>query len=281
MASHDELLGILQAHGENFLSSFSESTRANLKGKKRALIPESQEEDEEQSEWEGIASGSGSNTGIHFPASTIGQREPAFLSQSTKRTTMNSVQRKNTSTKAQPKAFMSSKISKLRDDTTRELNQSSTKDDAIERYNRQNDALLHNLVHTRLLSGSLNPELDLTPAQRRKALSGRVLELNGEAKLGRGERSVRTAEHNKASKRVREGLVQKQKERKANKLEESKNLGNYHPKLKRLFEDDSEGAKAKKRTRGLKMGVGDFRSGMLRLSRQEIDSVQGQKGKAC
>jgi predicted secreted protein len=75
-------------------------------------------------------------------------------------------------------------------------------------------------VHTKLLSGSLNTELDLTPAQRRKALSGRILELAGDARLGRGEKSVREAERNKASKRVREGLVAKAKERQKAKLEE-------------------------------------------------------------
>lgn len=80
--------------------------------------------------------------------------------------------------------------------------------------------MLHKLVHTKLLSGSLNSELELTPAQRRKALSGRVVELTGDVKLGRGERSVRLAEHNKASKRVREGLMQKQKERRAAQLQE-------------------------------------------------------------
>jgi len=146
------------------------------------------------------------------------------------------------------------------------------------RTNLQNDALLHKLVHTKLLSGSLNSELELTPAQRRKALSGRVLELTGDAKLGRGERSVRTAEHNKASKKVREGLIQKQKERRAAQLEETKNLGNYHPTLKRLFDADSEAPKPKKRVRGLQMGIGSFKGGTLRLSREEINSVQGSRG---
>lgn len=84
----------------------------------------------------------------------------------------------------------------------------------------QNDALLHRLVHTKLLSGSLDPELDLTPAQRRKALAGRVLELSGAAKLGRGEKSVRTGERNKASKRVREGLLEKEQEKQKVQLEE-------------------------------------------------------------
>ena len=90
----------------------------------------------------------------------------------------------------------------------------------LDRTNAQNDAILHKLVHTKLLSGSLNTELDLTPSQRRKALAGRVLELAGEAKLGRGEKLVREAEKNRASKRVREGITSKQKERSKQELEE-------------------------------------------------------------
>jgi hypothetical protein len=66
----------------------------------------------------------------------------------------------------------------------------------------------------------MTTELDLTPAQRRKALAGRVLELTGEAKLGKGERLVRDAEKRKAAKRVREGLASKQKERNMQELEE-------------------------------------------------------------
>ena len=53
--------------------------------------------------------------------------------------------------------------------------------------NAHNDAALHRLIHTQLLSGSLNTDLEMKPAQRRKALSGRVLELSGVAKLGNGE----------------------------------------------------------------------------------------------
>lgn len=75
-------------------------------------------------------------------------------------------------------------------------------------------------MHTKLLSGSLNPNLDLTPAQRRKALAGRVLELTGSVKLGKGEKQVRDAEKKKASKQVREGLSAKQKERDVQQLEE-------------------------------------------------------------
>src|SRR6267154_4850909 len=86
--------------------------------------------------------------------------------------------------------------------------------------NAQNDALLHRLVHTQLLSGSLNPELGLTSAQRKKAMEGRILELAGNSKLGQGEKVVRTQERDKASKRVREGLLEKQKQRREKMIQE-------------------------------------------------------------
>lgn len=75
-------------------------------------------------------------------------------------------------------------------------------------------------MHTKLLSGSLNPDLDLTPAKRKKALAGRVLEAAGKAKLGKGEATVRQAERNRAAKHVRDGLQEKQRERQQKQLEE-------------------------------------------------------------
>ena len=86
--------------------------------------------------------------------------------------------------------------------------------------NAQNDALLHRLVHTQLLSGSLDPELNLTSAQRKKALEGRVLELAGSSKLGQGEKIVRAKERDKASKCIREGMLEKQKQRREKLLQE-------------------------------------------------------------
>ena len=91
---------------------------------------------------------------------------------------------------------------------------------ALDSTQASNDLELHRLVHTRLLSGSLNPELNLTPAQRRKALEGRVLELADRAKLGQGEKDVRDAEKKRAALRIREGMKAKQKERDSKKLEE-------------------------------------------------------------
>ena len=160
----------------------------------------------------------------------------------------------------------------------------------LDRTNAQNDAILHKLVHTKLLSGSLSTELDLTPSQRRKALAGRVLELTGEAKLGRGEKLVREAEKNRASKRVREGITNKQKERSKQELEEvtlrflsgghetdrlqAKNLGHYHPILKKVFEASFTPI-PRKREKGLKMGVGKFVNGSLHLSQDDIRKATG------
>lgn len=75
-------------------------------------------------------------------------------------------------------------------------------------------------MHTKLLSGSLNPELDLNHAQRGRALAGRVLELAGEAKFGKGESTFRQEQRNKAAKRIRDGLIRKQGEQEEKALEE-------------------------------------------------------------
>lgn len=60
----------------------------------------------------------------------------------------------------------------------------------------------------------------MTPAQKRKALEGRLLELAGGAKLGKGESLVCQDERKKASKRVRLGLEKSIEEQKAMRLEQ-------------------------------------------------------------
>ncbi|KAF8165426.1 hypothetical protein B0H34DRAFT_689143 [Crassisporium funariophilum] len=295
------LLSILQAHGQQFLQSFPsiESSESRMKRKrsksdgrtaqkKQKTVEDSDDEDYE--EWTGINSsqsiqkllqedeevikhGNGVNDDNDLIAQTSRDRVVVFSD-------INSKPRENDAvSRAQMKAFMSSKVTKvLSDDPNTSTTQKTQADEEEDKTNAQNDALLHKLVHTKLLSGSLDYELDLTPAQRRKALAGRVLELSGEAKLGKGEKSVREAERNKASKRVREGIAGRQKERGVQKLEEAKNLGNYHPVLKRVFEASSSTPPVRKREKGLKMGVGKFSNGSLRLSREDIDiGIGGQR----
>ncbi|PFH51440.1 hypothetical protein AMATHDRAFT_108535, partial [Amanita thiersii Skay4041] len=176
--------------------------------------------------------------------------------------------------KAHMKSFMSSRVSKVTASTITPTRKVVSSEDEEERSNTQNDAQLHHLIHTKLLSGSLNSELNMKPAQKKKAFAGRVLELTGAAKLGKGEKAVREAERKRAAKRVREGIADKGKEREKQRLEEAKAVGNYHPAIKTLF----EGNKAKvprRRERGLRMGVGKFSGGFLKLSPQDIRKVDG------
>lgn len=51
-------------------------------------------------------------------------------------------------------------------------------------------------------------------------MEGRILELSGSSKLGQGEKIVRAQERDKASKRVREGLLEKQKQRREKLVQE-------------------------------------------------------------
>jgi len=70
-------------------------------------------------------------------------------------------------------------------------------------------------------------------------------------------------------------MVEKQKQRREKLVQEAKEMGNYHPAFKRQFQDPSEKSTKRSRERGLRLGVGSFGGGMLRLSKREIEMVQG------
>ncbi|OCH93591.1 hypothetical protein OBBRIDRAFT_811049 [Obba rivulosa] len=289
-ADKEELLRILESHGQQFLNSFGSSEVAGKrkgssteqkrqKDKKRKIEAE-QNDDSGDDEWIGFghtldqeSSGVEDQDGEQDDDSRRQDRQPqqpnvVVFSDLPKAGPSN-----NKASKAQMKAFMSSKVAKVTEEVGTQSSEEEASDEEDGLSNAQNDALLHRLVHTRILSGSLNPELDLTSAQRKKALAGRVLEVSGQVKLGKGEAAVRAAEHNRAAKRVRDGIAEKQKERGQKELEEAKHLGNYHPTLKSLY-DASAQPKQKKRERGMRMGVGSFKGGILKLSKDEIDSVR-------
>ncbi|OJT13338.1 hypothetical protein TRAPUB_10104 [Trametes pubescens] len=307
MASED-LLKLLEAHGQQFLQSFDSpvvigkrkdtsepnSDRKQKKPKKEKVVEESEEEEEwtgfgnnsssgEESEDgspsgesdEEDAEGSGpedDDNGFRYDNQTQSSRRLPDVVVFSEAGASTLIPKKSKS------GFMSAKVSKLTEDVAQpQKKKSGTAEEEDDLTNAQNDALLHRLVHTKLLSGSLNPDLDLKPAQRKKALEGRVLEAAGKAKLGKGEAIVRHAERNRAAKHVRDGLQDKQRERHEKKIEEAKQLGNYHPTLKPLY--DAEAAelikpKNNKREKGLRMGVGSFKDGILRLGKNEIGAIE-------
>ncbi|KAL5487940.1 hypothetical protein ACEPAI_6048 [Sanghuangporus weigelae] len=294
----EDLLALLQSHGQNFLSSFGSLPQSSSQPsrKRRKLEPEESNSDADEAsdtELTGIEMSSeddGSDNDEYseemndeedderpddeFRSDALQKRQPEVV--------VFSGGTQSTGTKmsqSQAKSFMSSKVSKLRQEVN-EVGTNEIGDDDSElegeRTNVQNDKLLHKLVHTQLLSGSLNHELNLTPAQRRKALDGRVMEIAGTAKLGKGESVVRQEERKKAAKKVRMGLERKVEERRRKAVEEAKDLGNYHRSIKHLFEaDEKKRSDRRKRERGLKLGVGKFSGGVLKLSRDDIASVRG------
>jgi len=140
----------------------------------------------------------------------------------------------------------------------------------------QNDILLHRLIHTKLLANPSDTE-DLPAAKRRKILEGRVSELAGSSKVGSGEEKMRTIEQNRAAKFVRDGLKRKKTAAQAGRLEELKQLGNYHPLLAKEHSVSADAKRGAKRQRGLKLGVGRFSQGTLRLTKEDISSVQRVK----
>ncbi|KAI0280471.1 hypothetical protein BGY98DRAFT_1175470 [Russula aff. rugulosa BPL654] len=109
----------------------------------------------------------------------------------------------------------------------------------------------------------------------KKALEGRILELSGSSKIGQGEKIVRAQERDKASKRVRDGMVEKQTQRKEKLVQEAKDMGNYHPAFKRFCQDPLEKTTKRNRERGLRMGIDSFGGGVLRPNKRDIQFVQG------
>ncbi|KAL5530315.1 hypothetical protein ACEPAF_6572 [Sanghuangporus sanghuang] len=294
----EDLLALLQAHGQDFLSSFGSLPQSSSQPsrKRRKLEPKASNSDADEAsddESTGIEISSeedDSDDGDYseemndeedeqrhddeFRSDALQRKQPEVVVFS------GGTQSTGTKmSKSQAKSFMSSKVSKLRQEVNEAGTNENGDDDSEleeERTNVQNDKLLHKLVHTQLLSGSLNHELDLTPAQRRKALDGRVMEIAGNAKLGKGESIVRQEERKKAAKKVRMGLERKVDERRRKAVEEAKDLGNYHRSIKHLFEaDEKKRSDRRKRERGLKLGVGKFSGGVLKLSRDDIASVRG------
>ena len=64
----------------------------------------------------------------------------------------------------------------------------------------------------------MNLDVGLKPSEKRKAIASRLLELTGQAKLGKGEAVRSRAERNKAPQRIRMGMERKIKEKAAKKL---------------------------------------------------------------
>ncbi|OZJ04761.1 hypothetical protein BZG36_01833 [Bifiguratus adelaidae] len=135
-----------------------------------------------------------------------------------------------------------------------------------EEENKRHDKELQDLLNTTKLLENYEVEM-MSGQERRRHHKKKLTELG--AKAGKGVK-VPTA--------ISLGMKTKERERAAAALEEAKNLGNYHRSIKHQFavpgkEKDS---KAYRRDRGIGMGIGKFKGGMLTLSKADIARVERQ-----
>lgn len=85
MANHDELLSILQAHGQQFLSSFQGSVKQEIHSGRNATFVQPrddiEEEEAEEEEWEGIRSESEAEEGMfcYLACSSINEKNSNII----------------------------------------------------------------------------------------------------------------------------------------------------------------------------------------------------------
>ena len=157
-----------------------------------------------------------------------------------------------------------------------------------DRTNLQHDKELEQLLHSQLFT-SREHTSKMSAGDRMRMYEGRLLEIAGKAAIGSGASQLKKSEHKKASGAVRTGLEKHDKDMKKLELQRAKDMGIYDKSLKHLYEGAQGKSKAtkrafgsvnadrdNKRSKGLGMGVGSFRNGMLNISKSEIDSVNAQ-----
>ncbi|KAG8895186.1 hypothetical protein FRB99_000713 [Tulasnella sp. 403] len=115
----------------------------------------------------------------------------------------------------------------------------------------------------------------MTPAERRRALQGRVLELSGGARIGQGVKVLRHQYKVHQPKRERDLLEAKERRIDAARRKDAEDAGTYDKSFKKsLF---IQKKKQRDWTKGLGPGIGKFSGGVLKISGAEITSVMGPK----
>ncbi|WWC98159.1 hypothetical protein V866_005050 [Kwoniella sp. B9012] len=212
--------------------------------------------------------------------------------------------------KAERKAFMNGNSAKMmglkpEDDGYSTLRKNkraragSQEDDLDEQSNLKLDQTLHKMLLTTLLPTDTLDKAN-RPSEKRNHLQGRLRELASFNLPGEGISSLRSAELSRHPAHIRTAIMQKAQKKEKAQREEQRAAGNIDKRFGGLSDgggksrggrevkradigkevgkkkgmqgrtrDDSE------RARGLSLGVGKFSNGMLKLSRSEIQSVNG------
>ncbi|CAE7111456.1 unnamed protein product [Rhizoctonia solani] len=265
----DKLLSMLNSHGQSFLSSFKlpvgKPAASKPSKKKKRKLQESQEAESTvpDDKLEGPKA-------TPIPSASISKTPDVVVFDARAGTSSQPLVR------GKGKGFMSSKIHHVQSESQPKPSQEDSDAESDQDIsNARNDKLLHELVHSQLLSNPDTFGAKQGSAKRSRTVAGRLLELADDVKIGRGAEALKAKENSHHAKRVRLGLLGKAKEREVKALEEAKMLGNYHPSIKKNFDSLSSGGAKRRRERGLALGIGKFRNGALTLSKNDIKSVEG------
>ncbi|WVW79549.1 hypothetical protein I302_101518 [Kwoniella bestiolae CBS 10118] len=172
-------------------------------------------------------------------------------------------------------------------------------EDLDEQSNLKLDQTLHKMLLTTLLPSSALDTVS-RPSEKRNHLQGRLMELASYQLPGEGIQSLKSSELSKLPAHIRTGIIHKQAKREKAKKEEERAAGNVDKRFGGLGDGGRSGGGGREvqraevgrevgkkkgmagrtrddseRARGLSLGVGRFQGGTLKLSREEIRSVNG------
>ncbi|KAH7103741.1 hypothetical protein BKA62DRAFT_749034 [Auriculariales sp. MPI-PUGE-AT-0066] len=279
----DALLARLQAHGQTFMQSFSPTPSSGSlpRKRKRGQFPVETptkhrlQEKVDDDEWQGISTHAGDEL-----------NDPATQSEDESDDESDAVIERDQSLR-EPEAAKAPRVVVFngQSSSSREMlpaidlpscheTKEDEEEEQTEKTNRRNDIELHELIQTGLLTGTIDAGGPQRPADKRQQLVGRAMELAGNVKRGKGQKSLQSTELKRAPQFIRDGMSAKKAQRTAQQLEEAKNVGNYHPMIKHLLKGDDEKKRDRKRERGLGMGVGKFVGGTLKLTSRDLAKVR-------
>ncbi|CAD6590773.1 MAG: hypothetical protein TREMPRED_005876 [Tremellales sp. Tagirdzhanova-0007] len=167
-------------------------------------------------------------------------------------------------------------------------------ENAEDHSNLKLDKTLHHMLLSTLLPAAA-ADAALRPVDKRNALSGRLLELASYSLPGEGSKSIKTSQLSKHPASVRTGLIHAKSKREEKSHAEAyaasgavrgydgkKMASDKGKKLRaemgqELGRKKGMGKRQEMRGRGLRMGVGKFEGGTLKLSERDIRKSSGAR----
>ncbi|KAI7863449.1 hypothetical protein BDF14DRAFT_1844342 [Spinellus fusiger] len=166
--------------------------------------------------------------------------------------------------KAEKKAFMSSRVSKLEPSVVIPSKPLSEKEQEEEEVNQRHDQELQSLLTTSKLLEEYQIE-EMTGKERRKHMMNKMEALG-----------VKPSANLKVPLAMHLGMEAKKSERKKQQLQNAKDTGLYDKSTRHLYVDKKKDTR--QRDAGITNGIGRMKGAMLTISKQEMKRVSRQGG---